>query len=116
MDYEKLFTKIQEDYDESLIHTSVHMGIDLETVKKSQRELGLCVRRGRKYDKICKRDGVEVWGFVQLEDCDKFKKGDLLMAESWHKPTKNKARGNIITGDLSQVMHTGLRYLKKGAA
>ena len=116
MDYEKLFTKIQEDYDEFLIHTSVHMGIDLETVKKSQRELGLCVRRGRKYDKICKRDGVEVWGFVQLEDCDKFKKGDLLMAESWHKPTKNKARGNIITGGLSQVMHTGLRYLKKGAA
>ena len=112
MDYEKLFTKIQEDYDEFLIHTSGHMGIDLETVKKSQRELGLCVRRGRKYDKICKHDGVEVWGFVQLEDCDKFKKGDLLMAESWHKPALNKARGNVLSGDFSKVTWQGLQYLK----
>jgi hypothetical protein len=112
MDYEKLFTKIQEDYDLFLRHTAHHMGIDLETVKKSQRELGLCVKRGRKYDKICLHDGVEVWGFVKINDCEKFKRGDLLMAESWHKPALNKARGNVLSGDFSKVTWQGLQYLK----
>ena len=105
MDYQNLLDAIQNDFNDFC-----------DTRKLHKFDLNLQVRIGRKYAKICRDHGSIVWGFVQLVDCDKFKKGDLLMASTWHSPAKNKARGNIITGDLSQVMYTGLRYLKKGAA
>lgn len=105
MDYQKLLDAIQNDYNDFC---------DLRKLHKF--DLNLQVRIGRKYAKICSDHGARVWGFVQLEDCDKFKKGDLLMASNWHAPAKNKARGNIITGDFSKVEWWGLSYLKKEAA
>ena len=105
MDYQKLLDAIQADYDQHCNRIGLR-----------DKNLNLRVFIGRKYAKICRNHGQLAWGFVQLQDCDKFKKGDLLKAATWHAPAKNQARGNIITGDLSQVMYSGLRYLKKGAA
>lgn len=105
MDYQRLLDAIQNDYNDFCDSRKLH-----------KFDLNLQVRIGRKYAKICSDHGARVWGFVQLQDSDKFKKGDLLKAATWHAPAKNRARGNIITGDLSQVMYTGLRSLKKGAA
>lgn len=105
MDYQKLFDAIQADYD----GWRDYAGLPKE-------KLNLRVLVGRKYAKICRNEGQEAWGFVQLEDCDKFKKGDLLFAATWDRPARNKARGNLISGDLSQVMWSGLSRLDLATA
>lgn len=71
----------------------------------------LSVEEGSKYIKIVQRGST--WGFVVKTDTDKmFKKGDILKAASWATPARNRARGNILTGDLSMVRWTGPEYLK----
>lgn len=100
MNFEKLFEAIQTDYDK----WRERMGFDKE-------QMTFDVRVGRKYAKIVRDNDVSVWGFVQLEDDDKFKAGDILKASSWSAPARNKARGNILTGDLSWVRWTGVKYL-----
>ena len=73
----------------------------------------LAVEEGRKYLKVIKKLGSQtmVWGFVQKEDDKKFRAGDILKASGWAAPARNKARGNVIDGDLSWVRWTGPEYL-----
>ena len=97
MDYQKLFNAIQADYDGWR---------DYAGLKKEKLDLQVFI--GRKYAKICRNHGQTAWGFVQLQDCNKFKKGDLLAAASWRAPAKNMARGNLINGDFSKVAWQGL--------
>ena len=66
---------------------------------------------GRKYIKITQRNEGAVWGFVVLDDDNKFKVGDILRPASWSTPARNKARGNILEGNYSNVSWTGPNYL-----
>ena len=59
------------------------------------------VDHGKSYLKVIK-DG-SVHSFIVKADNGKFKAGDVLKAASWKAPAKNFARGNIITGELSQI-------------
>lgn len=71
---------------------------------------GLRIEEGSKYLKIV--SGTCVWGFVVKTDKHaKFKRGDILKAATWAAPATNKARGNVLAGDLSWVHWTGPRYL-----
>tara|TARA_R110000868_G_scaffold7196_5_gene39448 strand:- start:900 stop:1259 length:360 start_codon:yes stop_codon:yes gene_type:complete len=66
---------------------------------------------GKKYIKILNRGGG-VWGFVVNTDDDaKFIRGDILKPAGHSTPTRNSARGNIVTGNFS-VCWTGPRNLK----
>lgn len=73
----------------------------------------LHIEEGRKYLKVVKQFGTQelVWGFVVKKDDKKFRAGDILKAASWHAPTRNQARGNVIEGDFSKVRWTGPEYL-----
>ena len=64
---------------------------------------------GRKYIKVITRSSV--WGFIVKGADAKFQPGDILMAAGWAGPARNKARGNVLTGDLSKVRWTGPEYL-----
>lgn len=64
---------------------------------------------GRKYIKVITRSSV--WGFIVKGKDAKFKPGDILMAAGWSAPARNKARGNVLTGDLTKVRWTGPEYL-----
>ena len=59
------------------------------------------VDEGKAYLKVIK-DG-SVHSFIVKADSGKFKAGDVLKAASFKAPAKNFARGNIITGELSQI-------------
>ncbi len=77
---------------------------------------GLGFKVGKKYIKIMKANGgtpmSSVWGFiVNVDDDPKFKKGDILYPAGWGTPTRNRARGNIIEGNLKGVTWTGPAYL-----
>ena len=67
------------------------------------------VSEGKKYIKIVQDTGV--FAFVMKEDSGRFKKGDVLKAAGYNKPTLNSARGNVLTGDY-QIQWTGPLYLK----
>lgn len=72
---------------------------------------GLKVNVGKKYIKVI--TGNSVWGFiVNTHDDEQFAYGDILKAASWAAPARNKARGNVVSGDLSWVNWTGPEYLK----
>ena len=63
---------------------------------------GWVVKKGKKYIKICTRDGGSSWGFVVNTDDDKkFKKGDLLKCAGFNAPARNAARGNVLDGGFS---------------
>lgn len=64
---------------------------------------------GNKYIKVV--TGSSVWGFIIKGKDAKFQAGDILKAASWAAPARNKARGNVLTGDLSKVRWTGPEYL-----
>ena len=59
------------------------------------------VDAGKTYLKVIK-DG-SVHSFIVKDDNGKFKAGDVLKAASWKAPAKNFSRGNIVTGELSQI-------------
>jgi hypothetical protein len=59
------------------------------------------VDEGKAYLKVIK-DG-SVHSFIVKADSGKFKAGDVLKAASFKAPAKNFSRGNIITGELSQI-------------
>ena len=68
------------------------------------------VKFGSKYIKLIRDRSV--WGFVVNTESDsKFKRGDILMAAGWAAPARNKARGNVLDGDLSWVQWTGPKYI-----
>ena len=66
---------------------------------------GLTIEYGKKYAKVI-QDG-SAHSFVQLVDDAKFKRGDVLKANSWKAPAKNFSRGNILTGDFGRISWTG---------
>jgi hypothetical protein len=108
---DSLLDKIGDDYDRWLLRTEYH---ESSKVEKFRNELVL--KSGRKYLKILQEEdrgngffGSRVWGFVQLEDDKKFKKGDILMAAGYNAPARNKARGNIF--EEYSVQWTGPHYL-----
>jgi len=70
---------------------------------------GIRIEEGRKYIKVV--TGASVWGFIVKGNDAKFKQGDILMAAGWAAPARNKARGNVLTGDLTKVRWTGPEYL-----
>ena len=67
------------------------------------------VSEGKKYIKIVQDTGV--FAFVMKEDSGHLKKGDILKAAGYNKPTLNSARGNVLTGNYN-IQWTGPLYLK----
>jgi len=66
-------------------------------------------KAGRKFIKIIREDrggSRSVWGFINLAH-EKFKEGDVLLAQSWAGPALNKARGNLFEG---YEMNSRLQY------
>lgn len=100
---DKLIVAIGDDY--KAFNLRSEYGYDAERVDKFRNELS--VKTGRKYAKILTERSV--WGFVQLEDDAKFKKGDILMAAGYNAPARNKPRGNIF--ENYQIQWTGPNYL-----
>ena len=76
---DKLIVAIGDDY--KAFNLRMEYGYDAERVDKFRNELS--VKTGRKYAKIL--TDRSVWGFVQIEDDAKFKKGDILKALSLHQ-------------------------------
>ncbi len=71
---------------------------------------------GAKYCRIVQeykdRSGKGVFCFIVLEDGGKFRKGDILKAESWKAPAKNSARGNIFDSLERGVSVYGANYIR----
>ena len=63
---------------------------------------------GKKYIKIVQDTGV--FAFVMKEDSGRFKKGDILKAAGYNKPTLNSARGNVLSGNY-YIQWTGPLYM-----
>ena len=69
----------------------------------------LCFTRGKKYIKVMRgRESVHCFIVATSED-KQFKIGDVLRAETWSRPARNKARGNVFTG--FNIQWTGASYL-----
>ena len=66
------------------------------------------VTEGKKYIKIVQDTGV--FAFVMKEDSGHLKKGDILKAAGYNKPTLNSARGNVLTGNY-YIQWTGPLYM-----
>ena len=66
------------------------------------------VSMGKKYIKIVQDTGV--FAFVMKEDSGHLKKGDILKAAGYNKPTLNSARGNVLTGNY-YIQWTGPLYM-----
>ena len=79
-----------------------------------ERGLGFKVKKGQKYIKIINdmSNGQQsVWGFIVASENDKkFQVGDILMAAGWRGPARNKARGNVLSGNFGSSW-TGPNYL-----
>lgn len=71
-----------------------------------QFKAGLAIQRGSKYIKIIS-NWSSVHSFIVIKPDAKYKIGDILKAASWAAPARNKARGNILSGDFSRVSWTG---------
>ena len=67
------------------------------------------IKEGKKYIKVVQDTGV--FAFVMKEDSGHLKKGDILKAAGYNKPTLNSARGNVLTGNYN-IQWTGPLYLK----
>ena len=63
---------------------------------------------GKKYIKVVQDTGV--FAFVMKEDSGRFKKGDILKAAGYNKPTLNSARVNVLTGNY-YIQWTGPLYM-----
>ena len=63
---------------------------------------------GKKYIKIVQDTGV--FAFVMKEDSGHLKKGDILKAAGYNKPTLNSARGNVLNGNY-YIQWTGPLYM-----
>ena len=82
--------------------------------RQIERGLGMYAKKGSKYIKVMKDMGngqLSVWGFIVASENDKkFQVGDILMAAGWRGPARNKARGNVLTGNFGSSW-TGPNYL-----
>jgi len=66
------------------------------------------VKVGQKYIKIVHDTGV--FGFVNIHDNGRFKKGDIFKAAGYNKPALNSARGNVLEGNY-YIQWTGPLYM-----
>ena len=66
------------------------------------------VSEGKKYIKIVQDTGV--FAFVMKEDSGHLKKGDILKAAGYNKPTLNSARCNVLNGNY-HIQWTGPLYM-----
>jgi hypothetical protein len=105
-----LCVQIQEDY-EATFEKMADWQSDLKEEQDLSRNKrieefrsGLSITKGSKYLKIVTNGSV--WGFVQRNDCEKFKAGDILMAKSWNSPATNFARGNVFA-DNNKIRWNG---------
>ena len=83
-------------------------------IMKQEFNEGLHYAKGKKYIKVISggRNGHKrVHSFISMGD-DKFQEGDILLPETWSRPAKNKARGNIY--EDYQIKWTGPDYLPTG--
>jgi len=65
-------------------------------------------KKGKKYVKVIQRNSVHCF-IVATSDDEQFNLGDVLKAESWSRPARNRARGNVFTG--FRIEWTGAQYL-----
>ncbi len=63
------------------------------------------VDEGSKFIKVVTNGSCH--SFIVKQDTGKFKRGDILKAASWRAPAKNFSRGNVLTGNFSNVRWTG---------
>ena len=62
------------------------------------KDYSVTYKAGRKFCKIIVQNpGQSVWGFINLTH-EKFKIGDVLLAQGWAGPALNKPRGNLYKG------------------
>jgi len=110
---ETLLETIKNDYREWTFRCAMSRG-DGELTETSKRmvedfEDRVRYEEGRKYIKVFQ--GNSVWGFiVNVENDNKFRKGDILMAAGYNAPARNKPRGNILDGGYN-IRWTGPNYL-----
>ena len=98
---DNLFVKIQENYDERYMGSSV------------EKKLDLTLKPGRKFIKVV--EGSRVWGFIaKVDGIHKgipMLKGDILKAAGWRAPAKH-SRGSIFDSEMHKSFSwTGPNYL-----
>ena len=96
-----LLVKIQENYDERYMGSSV------------EKKLELSLKPGRKFIKVV--EGSRVWGFIaKVDGVHKgipMLKGDILKAATWRAPAKH-SRGSIFDSEMHKSFSwTGPNYL-----
>ena len=103
--------KIREDYRQGY-KGRMDNATSVKMIKEFEN--GLIIKKGKKYLKVVVErieGGSRVHSFISLGG-DKFKEGDILLPETWFRPAKNKARGNIY--EDYQIKWTGPDYLPTG--
>ena len=65
-------------------------------------------KKGSRYIKVIEGNSVHCF-IVATSDDEQFNLGDVLKAESWSRPARNRARGNVFTGFY--IEWTGALYL-----
>ena len=98
---DNLLGKIQENYDERYMGSSV------------EKKLELSLKPGRKFIKVV--EGTRVWGFIaKVDGVHKgvpMLKGDILKAATWRAPAKH-SRGSIFDKEMHKSFSwTGPNYL-----
>tara|TARA_B100001094_G_scaffold287516_1_gene303131 strand:- start:4154 stop:4540 length:387 start_codon:yes stop_codon:yes gene_type:complete len=98
---DNLLGKIQENYDERYMGSSV------------EKKLDLTLKPGRKFIKVV--EGSRVWGFIaKVDGVHKgipMLKGDILKAAGWRAPAKH-SRGSIFDSEMHKSFSwTGPNYL-----
>ena len=104
---DKLSAKINANFCKWIANTPSYDSDKYDYKKNRIREFNsqLQFKIGKKYIKFT--SGNSVWGFVMLENDDKFMKGDILKPASFNAPARNFARGNILNGDFGRTQWTG---------
>lgn len=79
------------------INSSSNLSFDVEAIP------------GSKYIKIVTNShgSRSAHSFICANDTQKFKKGDILKANSWKAPATNFVRGNILTKTYNHISWTG---------
>jgi len=72
---------------------------------------GMDYSKGLKYIKVTSDRGRVLCFIVATPKDDKFNIGDVLMPATWARPSRNKARGNVLTTGTN-IRWTGPLYLR----
>ena len=104
---DKLSAKINADYCKFVGSALSQIDRDYDRQKDRIRKFNneLQFKVGKKYIKFT--TDKSVWGFVMLEDDDKFFRGDILKPASYSSPARNFARGNILNGKFGNIQWMG---------